>query len=190
LRARGEFCPVDETRNMIIDVTDVTLRRVREEDLDFLERLIGDPEWSGEFLWYGASDVGRVRRRWAENGLLDENGLCVQVVAGGQERLGLVTWRKLVTGSVSHCWEIGITLAPDARGRGHGAAAQRALAEHTLLNRVQAVTEIDHLAEQRSLETAGFAREGVMRGYGFRDGRWRDAVLYAVVRGDLDDPHS
>ena len=32
---------------------------------------------------------------------------------------------------------------------------------------------------------AGFTREGVMRGCGFRDGRWRDAVLYSVLRDEV-----
>jgi Acetyltransferases, including N-acetylases of ribosomal proteins len=39
-------------------------------------------------------------------------------------------------------------------------------------------------AEQWALSKAGFAREGVLRGYGFRDGEWRDAVMYSILRED------
>jgi RimJ/RimL family protein N-acetyltransferase len=35
------------------------------------------------------------------------------------------------------------------------------------------------------LEWIGFRREGVLRGLAFIDGRWRDGVLYAQLRGDL-----
>lgn len=82
-----------------------------------------------------------------------------------------------------------IALTPGARGRGAGTRAQRLLVEylfaHTPANRIQAETDVDNLAEQRALEKAGFAREGVMRGWSFLGGRYRDEVLYAVLRGDL-----
>jgi len=78
---------------------------------------------------------------------------------------------------------------PEARGHGYGTQAQRLLVEylfaHTQLNRVEATTETDNRAEQRSLEKAGFTREGVLRGYAFRNGQWRDNILYSVVRSDL-----
>jgi RimJ/RimL family protein N-acetyltransferase len=33
-------------------------------------------------------------------------------------------------------------------------------------------------------EKAGFTREGVQRGIGWRDGAWRDAVAYSLLRTD------
>ena len=55
----------------------------------------------------------------------------------------------------------------------------------TPAHRIWAGTEADNVAEQRSLENCGFRREGVLRGAQFRDGDWRDAVVYGVLRGDL-----
>jgi RimJ/RimL family protein N-acetyltransferase len=40
---------------------------------------------------------------------------------------------------------------------------------------------------QRALERVGFSREGVLRGYGFRDGKWRDGVIYGLLRDDPRD---
>jgi RimJ/RimL family protein N-acetyltransferase len=84
---------------------------------------------------------------------------------------------------------IGIWLRPAARGRGIGRAAQRALAElfftHTAVNRVEAHTDVDNLAEQRALEAAGFTREGLIRGAQWRDAAYRDGYLYAILRGDI-----
>ncbi|MFD0534349.1 GNAT family N-acetyltransferase [Actinomadura luteofluorescens] len=84
-----------------------------------------------------------------------------------------------------------LAAARGARPR-RGARAQRLLAEylfaHSPAHRVQAETETANLAEQRALEKAGFTREGVMRGWSFRDGRYRDEVLYSMLRSDLHPP--
>jgi RimJ/RimL family protein N-acetyltransferase len=52
------------------------------------------------------------------------------------------------------------------------------------VNRVEAQTDAANVAEQRSLEKAGFVREGVARGAQFRAGRYRDLVTFSRVRAD------
>lgn len=88
----------------------------------------------------------------------------------------------------SVAWNIGITVVPEHRRRGHGAQAQRLLARHlfatTAANRVEADTDVDNVAEQRALERAGFRREGILRQAQYRGGRWHDLVLYSVLRSD------
>jgi RimJ/RimL family protein N-acetyltransferase len=87
---------------------------------------------------------------------------------------------------------IGIWLLPSARGRGIGRAAQRALAElfftHTAVNRVEAHTDVENIAEQRALRAAGFTREGLIRGAQWRLSAYRDGYLYAIVRSDIETP--
>jgi RimJ/RimL family protein N-acetyltransferase len=58
------------------------------------------------------------------------------------------------------------------------------LFEHTPVRRIQAGTQFDNIAEQRSLEKAGFQREGVIRAAEFAAGGWRDGVLYSRLRDD------
>jgi RimJ/RimL family protein N-acetyltransferase len=83
---------------------------------------------------------------------------------------------------------MGVWIAPEHRGKGHGVEAQRQLAaylfEHFYLERVEASTDIDNAGEQRALEKAGFTREGVLRHAWFRAGAWRDIVMYSKLRGD------
>jgi RimJ/RimL family protein N-acetyltransferase len=104
--------------------------------------------------------------------------------------IGAMSWFAVTYGPNlrSRAWNIGITIAPDHRGQGHGAAAQRTLADHlfatTDANRVEASTDVDNVAEQRALTRAGFRREGVLRGAQYRRGRWHDLVLYARLRHD------
>lgn len=175
----------------------VALRPVSEDALSFLYRLTEDPTATGDFQWYGYHDPHVRRRGWEQNGLLSDDGGTL-LVTKDDDRLGLVSWRKVVTSRAAYCWNIGIIVAPEARGQGHGTTAQRLLVRylfaHTLVNRIEAGTEVDNLAERRALEKAGFTREGVLRGIGFRAGRWRDGMLYSILRDEVDletaDNHS
>lgn len=169
------------------DVDNVALRPVGEDDLPALTGMLRSPEVRGPFQWFGWSDPGRTARGFAENGLLGPDNSML-MVASGTETLGFVSWRKIdVTGS--YFWNMGILLLPAARGRGIGTRAQQLLVRylfaHTPVMRIEADTEKDNVAEQRALEKAGFTREGLMRSVVFRDGRWRDAYLYGIVRDDL-----
>ncbi|MCO6009323.1 GNAT family N-acetyltransferase [Actinoallomurus purpureus] len=165
----------------------VRLRPVEEDDVQLLEDLTQDPEKAGVFARFGWFDPGRYRRRWAENRLIGED--CgTLVVIRSDERLGFVTWRRRQTTPAAYCWSMGIGLLPEARGRGYGTEAHRLLARylfaHTTVHRIEADTEVENIAEQRALEKAGFTREGVMRGCGWRDGAWRDGVTYSLLRTD------
>jgi [ribosomal protein S5]-alanine N-acetyltransferase len=102
---------------------------------------------------------------------------------------GIAGWRSIKTGGPDiGCLEIGILLFPEHRGRGLGTAAQRLLVDYliatTLANRLQAITNVENIAEQKALERVGFRREGIMRGLAFDGGRWHDGVLYARLRDD------
>lgn len=107
------------------------------------------------------------------------------------ELLGGVSWHAVDYGGTvsSSAWNIGIGLMPTARGRGIGTLAQRLLVEHLLdtteLDRIEASTDVENVAEQRALEKAGFRREGILRGAQMRGGIRRDLVHYGLVRGDL-----
>ncbi|MFD9220081.1 GNAT family N-acetyltransferase [Streptomyces sp. NPDC060064] len=170
----------------------VTLRPMAEPDLPLLERFLTEPEAAGPFQWHGWSDPGVWRRRWAENGLLGEDGGQLLVVTGA-ERHGFVAWRKMVASRTSYYWNIGAQLLPDSRGRGIGTQAQRALCHYlftyTQVVRLEADTEAENIGERRALEKCGFTREGVTRSVVFRAGRWRDGVRYSMLRDDvaLDD---
>jgi RimJ/RimL family protein N-acetyltransferase len=171
----------------------VYIRPITEAELDILIPLSEDPEQAGPFAFYGYGDPERQRRHLAENGFLDDNYGRLAVAVGASLAssvcVGDVSWHRTTTGPTSSSWNIGIALAPSARGRGYGSAAQRLLGEylfaHSQLNRVEASTEVDNVAERRALEKAGFTFEGVLRGACFRAGRWRDMASYSMIRSDL-----
>lgn len=171
----------------------VRLRPVEERDLEALGRLDTDPALSKPFEWTGFRNSRARRRRWEEDGYLGGDSSLLIVALPDSTFAGFVCWWPIRTGGPPEaCCEIGILLFPEHRGKGLGAAAQRLLADYlfatTLTNRLQALTDVENIPEQRALERAGFRREGVMRGAAFVVGRWRDVALYARLRHDLAPP--
>jgi RimJ/RimL family protein N-acetyltransferase len=157
----------------------VVLRQVTAADLPLLDAWRGNSSAEGEF-----NDFGLPPTRSTVEG----NHLLIE--ADG-EPIGTVSWQEVRYGpnEESHAVNIGIALIPEARGKGHGSVAQRMLARYlfstTPVNRVEASTDVENVAEQKSLERAGFTREGVLRGAQFRSGEWHDMVGYACLRDEV-----
>jgi [ribosomal protein S5]-alanine N-acetyltransferase len=85
--------------------------------------------------------------------------------------------------------EIGFFLFPQARGRGAAARAVQLLVRWAFddlgLSRVQATTDVENGAAQRTLENAGFQREGVLREYyPLPTGGRFDCVMYSRLASD------
>jgi RimJ/RimL family protein N-acetyltransferase len=85
--------------------------------------------------------------------------------------------------------ELGIWVAPQARGRGLGATALRLVArwllEHPAFERVQLLTEVDNERVLRAAAAAGFTYEGMLRGYLRERGMRIDARVLSLVGRDL-----
>ena len=155
------------------------LRPAGPDDEPFLAH-VRRPEIAGEFNSFDDPGGERVKAEVTR----------MIVVLDDGTPIGAMSWHGVAYGPYrrSLAWNIGITIVPEHRGRGHGAAAQRMLAEHlfatTVANRVEASTDTENVAEQRALERAGFRREGVLRGAQYRAGEWHDLVLFARLRDD------
>jgi RimJ/RimL family protein N-acetyltransferase len=110
------------------------------------------------------------------------------ITDGDDKPIGTVGWHQVLHGPNpgSIALDIGISLRPEFRGLGHGSRAQRMVAEYLFrtfpVHRVQASTDVTNIPEQKSLERAGFVREGMIRGAQWRDGAWHDLVSYARLR--------
>jgi RimJ/RimL family protein N-acetyltransferase len=173
-------------------MADVRLRPATREDVSFLV-LQYRPEACAPWNWFGFRSEAEILRRFDDDGFLGaaQGRLIVELVGGGEPvSIGDVSWHAVDYGPppVSRSWNIGITLVPEWRGHGHGTRAQRLLAEHlfatTVAERVEASTDVENIAERRSLERAGFSFEGVLRRAQFRAGGWHDMALYSLIRGE------
>jgi RimJ/RimL family protein N-acetyltransferase len=169
----------------------VRLRDITLADADILDGWARDPVNIGEFNDFGVERDTVDRDALARGPLRNEhNGqLIVELVADARP-IGTVGWHRVGYGPnpESGVWNVGIALIPEARGHGYGTEAQRLLAAYlfatTGVNRVEASTDITNPAEQRSLEKAGYVREGVARGSQFRAGAYHDLVTYSKLRSD------
>jgi RimJ/RimL family protein N-acetyltransferase len=167
----------------------VRLRDVTLADADLLDAWA--LEEGSEF-----NDLGQEPQRLPRDVLAkgplrnDRNGLLVVERIEDGAPIGTVGWHRVNYGPspMSDAWNFGIELRPEARGQGLGTEAQRLLAEFLFatddLNRVEASTDVENLPEQRSLEKAGYVREGIQRGAQFRAGAYHDLVTYSRLRDD------
>jgi RimJ/RimL family protein N-acetyltransferase len=186
----GAVAPAATAAGAAGSVPTLRLRPVRREDLDTLERWWETPGVQSRYNWFGYPPPGFLRRRFDETGMLceDYGNLLVELVDG--TLVGDVSYHavKHGPGGGSVAYNIGITLLPEHRGRGLGTEAQRLLADylfaHTRVERVEAGTDVENVAEQRALEKAGFTREGVLRRAQFREGAFHDMALYSRLRGE------
>jgi [ribosomal protein S5]-alanine N-acetyltransferase len=201
-RAGGNPCGPKEERKgtrMPRHLPEIGLRPVTEADLAMLRRFSVEPGLIG-LDWSGFRDPGAIQRRFDTDSYLGEdNGrLIVEVAASpppggtgpGWEPAGFVSYSRHQYCAQAFCWETGIALLPRWRGQGIGWRAQAALCsylfDNTPVQRTEAITHADNIAEQRSLRKAGFTLEGVIRAGELRAGQWRDCHLYSRLRTDPD----
>jgi RimJ/RimL family protein N-acetyltransferase len=173
------------------DPVAIRLRDVTLADADRFDEIRRLEQTDGGFNDFGLTPTPVDRGILAAGPLRnDEGGVRLIERVEDAEIIGTVGWRRVRYGPnpESDAWQIGIDLVPEARGRGHGTQAQRLLADYlfetTGLHRVEASTDVENLAEQRSLQKAGFTREGVNRQAQYRGGAYHDLVLYARLRWD------
>jgi RimJ/RimL family protein N-acetyltransferase len=167
---------------------EIRLRPLRESDLDALAANYS-PD-ADEWNYFGARAANSLRNQFAKNGCLSDESGEPAVESPDGTLLGSVGWHEVRYGPTRACiaLNMGISLLREHRNQGFGSAAQRAFADYTfstrLVERIEASTDVENVAEQKALERAGFTREGILRHAQFRAGSWHDMVIFSRLRGD------
>jgi len=172
------------------DPVRVRLRDITLADADMLDTWKSE---RGGFNDFGTPPEPTDREALAVGPLRNERSgaLIVERVADGRP-IGSVSWHREMYGPnpESAAYNFGIELLPEHRGQGYGTEAQALLVDYlfatTGVHRVEAGTDVDNIAEQRSLEKAGLRREGVLRGSQYRAGAYHDLVVYGLTRDDME----
>ena len=147
------------------------------------------PEWTEDELTMAA---WRRRLRGYWRGMRDGSMLPLLLFhADSHALLGALTLGNIRRGNVQSA-NLGYWIgAPHAR-QGYMTEAVRAAVRHAFaglrLHRVEAACIPDNIPSRRLLVSCGFREEGLARQYLRINGRWRDHVLYALLREDLS-PH-
>ncbi len=169
----------------------VTLRAWGEDDYPCVESASCDPHipegttvpvpFSTEA---GRAYIARQHRR-----LTNGEGLALVIADARSNRaLGQI---NLLFRSVKGVAGVGYWLLEAERGRGLGSRAVHLLTSWafraTDLARLEAFVEPQNAASIRTLEHAGFQREGLLRAYLAFATRRADAFIYSLLPGDLED---
>jgi len=125
--------------------------------------------------------LGTARRSWHR----ERCAHWVVADAGSRKLLGMIS---LDIEQLRQSGEIGYWTAPRARDRHVMSAAARLVRDWAFadleLERLELTTDVDNVASQRTAESIGFRREGIMRGYLTSRGVRRDCVLYGLLPAD------
>jgi RimJ/RimL family protein N-acetyltransferase len=169
----------------------VTLRLAAERDIpEILIAHQDDPELYAR-LGLARPPSGAELGRRAEGGAAERatgSALWLTIVAAGEDEcIGQVDVHD-VDWDHSRA-ELGIWTAPAHRGHGVAADALRLIGEWLLsacsMARVQLMTEPDNVAMIAAARRAGFAEEGVLRGYLRERGQRVDITMLSLVAADM-----
>jgi aminoglycoside 6'-N-acetyltransferase len=168
----------------------VRIRPVQHRDLEILESWVNNVEEIGGFNDFGFETHESMESAFQKEGLMNDNQATIIIEnLDGEVVGGMSYYQTLIGPKIAHrIYGIGLHISRIHRGKGYGTEAQQLLAAYLFntypIARVEASTDIENNAEQRSLEKAGFTREGVLRKAQWRHGDWHDMILFSKLRGE------
>jgi RimJ/RimL family protein N-acetyltransferase len=161
----------------------VNLRVLEREDLPLFAEWNNDPEFDGEFEPLEQNSLSEIKR-WYDG---EREGEWFIVETKDGTPVGQIMYAP----EGSHL-RIGYIIHQSERGKGYCTEAVRILVDYLFLSknivRIQSQTDPRNIASQRVLEKAGFTKEGVIRKATFIRGKWRDGVLFSILREEWKEP--
>ena len=167
----------------------VTIRRARPADVDFLLELITDEE-TRPFLGLPGEVTRDDLLAEIERSDREPEAFGRFVIETEGELAGSLGFR--VVSERNRIAEAGrFAVHPRFRGRGIGDEAARQFQRHLLVDLDMHRVELQIYGfNERAIaqaERTGYVREGVKRRAYSKNGEWQDAVLFALLRDDLED---
>ncbi|HTK08361.1 MAG TPA: GNAT family protein [Ktedonobacteraceae bacterium] len=169
----------------------IRLRPLSRADLPLFEAWTNDLNFESEYNFFGLERPDVLAANFdARDGYLSAYSGKFVITLLDNTVIGDIGYHQQRYGpnTASIAYNIGLSIHADYRGHGYGTQAQKLLADYLfatyLVQRVEASTDITNRAEQRSLEKAGFTRDGILRQAQWRNGSWHDLVVYSKLRGE------
>lgn len=168
----------------------IVLQPIQAEDWPAIEAWGKDRQalW-GPYQRFQLDHVPQLRQAYQKMGLLTrEAGFLLVRTIPEDTVIGFVRYTLVPFPDADAPYpEIGFGIPEvSAQGKGYASEAVRLLVDYLFagypVERIMAFTDADNAPAQRVLDRNGFRREGRLRRAMFRDGRWRDALIYAVLR--------
>jgi len=166
--------------------TKVTLRTVREADLDTLYTLRSDIRNRGRYYSLRMQSETALKKEFHETGLwTDVEGLLL-ICDKGEKIVGMIIADKDHYNGI----DIGYVLFDEgSRNKGYVTEAVSLLVKYLFstrkLNRISISIQSPNLASKRVAEKCGFKFEGIARGAYFHNGAYQDIEVYSILRDEV-----
>jgi RimJ/RimL family protein N-acetyltransferase len=176
----------EEEKEMLVG-NKVTLRTIRQADLDKLYDLGADVRNMGDYWPLHIFSEIRRNKRFADTGDWAEESGTLLIIDGEERIAGHILFFK--PSPYQSSYELGYRIySPEDQGKGYMSEAVSLLVaflfETRRVDRIQATTLPGNVPSQKVLERCGFQFEGVMRKAIFHQGWSQDLRLYAIIRDD------
>jgi ribosomal-protein-alanine N-acetyltransferase len=187
LRFRRASGPVVETQRLVLRLPSAADHAawtgLRREGEAFLKEW--EPTWSVDHFTRSSF---RNRVYWAARARSEGRALALFLTRREDDALlGAITLDNIRRGPAQAA-TIGYWIGPDHARQGYMSEALAAVVHHAFtaldLSRIEAACLPENAASRGLLERSGFKYEGVAQSYLQINGRWRNHVLYANLRGD------
>jgi [ribosomal protein S5]-alanine N-acetyltransferase len=165
----------------------VTLRPVREADIDAMYDAYVDLRSRGPYFPLNVLSEPSFRKRFGETGFWEREEGVLLIIGPEGEMAGHIEFFKPV--GYWDAWELSYRLYDDRfAGRGYTTEAVQLMVDYLFAtkhpSRIQLVIVPENLASRRIADKCGFTLEGTARGAFFNDGRNQDVVVYSLLRDD------
>lgn len=165
----------------------ISLRLVREVDLNTLFERLSDLESRGDYFPLGMMSEASLRAEFAKNGFWDEEEGMLLMVNAEQEIVGEIEYFP-ITHYLSG-YEISYQIfGSHHAGKGYTSEAVDLLVDYLFgrkrVNRLQLNIHPANEASKRVAQKCGFTFEGVMRECWFHRGEYQDLEIWSLLRAE------
>lgn len=164
-----------------LDGDNVELRTIEDEDIDFLQKMLMDPE-----LWRGFGAPGPRSRVAMEERFEVQNGDTALLICQDGEPEGRV---RLV--DVDERWgnaELTCYVRPESQNQGVATEACQLLIDYGFdylpITKMTARVFESNDASRRLVESLGFSREGTLRNHVYHQGEYLDMYVYGLLEAE------
>ncbi|MCL4561993.1 MAG: GNAT family N-acetyltransferase [Chloroflexi bacterium] len=166
----------------------VSLRPVRETDLDSLFELINDLDLRGEYLDGKIYTEVDFKNRFHRHGFWEEEEGFLLICAA-ERVVGRIGYSKTMPYfNGLELWYM--IFKPEDRNKGYTSEALRLMVKYLFntrpINRLQLLTDSQNQASRRVAEKCGFTFEGTARGAVFHRGEHHSQDFFSILREEVD----
>ena len=165
----------------------ITLRTIREGDIDALYELTSDLSNRGEYYPLNLSSTVDYKSRFHEHGFWEETKGTL-AICSADKILGTIGF---FPAAYFNAFEIGYILFDVAsRKKGYMTEALTLFSKYLFatkkIYRLQLTVIVGNMASKRVAEKCGFKFEGLIRGAIFHNGENKDLEMYSLLRNETE----